>query len=187
MRGSKLYTMGLLAVLIVAVAFMLTVSGCSKKDDIVPPKVVEPVHTTDNGTIKETPPTPATPVVPPAPICGDNKLDANEQCDGSVPTGMTCQSNGYDGGTISCKKDCTLDLSACTKLISCTDTDGGLNYTVKGTITLNDNGSITTHIDYCRDASGTFKGYVYEYYCANDTVASDNHKCPRGCSDGRCV
>jgi type IV secretory pathway VirB10-like protein len=71
--------------------------------------------------------------------------------------------------------------------VQCTDTDGGLNYTALGTVTITENGSVTTHMDYCRQATGDFKGYVYEYYCNGTSVASSNYRCPKGCSGGRCI
>ena len=45
--------------------------------------------------------------------CGDGVLDPGEQCDGSVPAGVTCESLQYAGGTIGCTPDCRLDLSHC--------------------------------------------------------------------------
>ena len=49
-----------------------------------------------------------------SPLCGNGKLDPGEQCDGKLlPSGITCQKLGYDVGTISCKGNCTLDVSNC--------------------------------------------------------------------------
>jgi cysteine-rich repeat protein len=47
------------------------------------------------------------------PGCGDGILDPGEQCDASVPPGITCESLQYAGGTIGCTADCHLDLSHC--------------------------------------------------------------------------
>jgi cysteine-rich repeat protein len=47
------------------------------------------------------------------PSCPDGILDPGEQCDGSVPAGITCESLQYAGGTIGCTTDCHLDLSHC--------------------------------------------------------------------------
>lgn len=52
--------------------------------------------------------------------CGNEIMETGEQCDGSDLNGETCQSKGYDGGTLSCNADCTFNTSSCT-----TDTNGG--------------------------------------------------------------
>lgn len=45
-------------------------------------------------------------------VCGDDVVEGTEQCDGtSVPT---CGDLGYDGGTMACASNCTLNTSACT-------------------------------------------------------------------------
>ncbi len=46
--------------------------------------------------------------------CGNGQVDSGEQCDGNNLNGATCQSQGYDAGTLSCKSDCTFDTSQCT-------------------------------------------------------------------------
>ncbi len=66
----------------------------------------------------------------------------------------------------------------------CIDSDGGLDYYTKGTITIESDGTKRTYTDYCR--TGKFEDYVYEYHCINDTVASENYDCAKGCSDGKC-
>ena len=48
------------------------------------------------------------------PICGNNKLDAGEPCDGKLLGGKTCKTVGFDGGSLSCKA-CSLVTSACFK------------------------------------------------------------------------
>jgi len=47
--------------------------------------------------------------------CGNGVIEADEPCDGAQLQGKTCPSEGFVGGTLSCKKDCTLDTSACYK------------------------------------------------------------------------
>ncbi len=47
------------------------------------------------------------------PTCGNGALDANEQCDGANLGGTTCQSLGFDMGTMTCTASCTLDSSNC--------------------------------------------------------------------------
>jgi hypothetical protein len=46
--------------------------------------------------------------------CGNNVLDAGEQCDGSNLAGQSCAGLGYSGGTLSCNTNCTFNVSACT-------------------------------------------------------------------------
>ncbi|MEN9626735.1 MAG: hypothetical protein RL557_1063 [archaeon] len=72
---------------------------------------------------------------------------------------------------------------------SCTDSDGGKNYEVKGYVefpndpTFGDNGR---KYDVCKTfADGE---YVTEYVCINGIYEGDeNYKCPNSCKDGACV
>jgi hypothetical protein len=191
---------GLLIVALVSAIFILAFSGCSKDNDTTTPNitgVTNTIPTASNSTIntddevvqndvstQTTPPAESTPTTN---ICGNNELELEEQCDGSVPQGITCQSEGFDNGLISCTPVCTLNLSVCTHTTSCTDTDDGLNYAVQGTVTIDNNGTIKAYTDYCRQTGGPFDGYVFEYYCVNDSVASENYDCPEGCNNnGAC-
>ncbi|PKN24175.1 MAG: hypothetical protein CVU65_12555, partial [Deltaproteobacteria bacterium HGW-Deltaproteobacteria-22] len=47
--------------------------------------------------------------------CGDSLIDPSEQCDGAELGGVTCENLGYYNklGEVSCRPDCTLDLTAC--------------------------------------------------------------------------
>ncbi|RMG98897.1 MAG: hypothetical protein D6705_04680 [Deltaproteobacteria bacterium] len=45
--------------------------------------------------------------------CGDGTKNGSEQCDGADLGGKTCQTEGFDSGTLTCKADCTLDTSGC--------------------------------------------------------------------------
>jgi cysteine-rich repeat protein len=58
----------------------------------------------------------------------------------------------------------------------CTDTDGGKNYNVKGTITYN----YYKYTDYC---SGN---YVREYYCSYGRPYITSSSCAYGCNNGAC-
>lgn len=53
-------------------------------------------------------------VSPSGSTCGNDQVDAGEQCDGTNLNGRTCVSLGFSGGTLSCAPSCTLDTSACT-------------------------------------------------------------------------
>jgi hypothetical protein len=48
-------------------------------------------------------------------VCGDGVREGNELCDGSDLGGETCQSQGFDGGTLACNENCDgFDTSGCT-------------------------------------------------------------------------
>jgi len=69
---------------------------------------------------------------------------------------------------------------------NCTDTDGGLNYNVKGTITSKySNGTPYTASDSCYNGSST----LIEYTCQLNGQGNNNVSfvCPNGCSDGACL
>ncbi|RMG96799.1 MAG: hypothetical protein D6705_10385, partial [Deltaproteobacteria bacterium] len=38
----------------------------------------------------------------------------NEACDGTDLGGVTCQGQGFSGGEVTCREDCTLDFGGCT-------------------------------------------------------------------------
>lgn len=45
--------------------------------------------------------------------CGNTAIELGEECDGVNLGGNTCVSLGFDGGSLGCAADCTLDTSAC--------------------------------------------------------------------------
>ena len=48
------------------------------------------------------------------PVCGDNAAEPPEVCDGTDLAGEDCASQGFAGGTLGCKADCTgFDTSSC--------------------------------------------------------------------------
>jgi hypothetical protein len=65
-----------------------------------------------------------------APVCGDGVVEAPEQCEAGVPLAATCQSLGFDGGSLACNAPtCAYDTSGCTenacqpRRAFCTDDD----------------------------------------------------------------
>jgi hypothetical protein len=65
----------------------------------------------------------------------------------------------------------------------CTDSDGGKDYNVKGTITgLDGNGVISTDTDFCRDSN-----VLVEWFCSGVYRTNTNYQCPNGCKDGACI
>ena len=51
----------------------------------------------------------------PTPLCGDGVLDPGEACDGGDLGGATCQSQGFDAGTLACDAGCMFDAAGCSK------------------------------------------------------------------------
>ncbi len=45
--------------------------------------------------------------------CGDGKIDTGEECDGSALGSATCQSLGFDTGSLACSADCRLVTAGC--------------------------------------------------------------------------
>jgi hypothetical protein len=56
--------------------------------------------------------------------CGDGKAELTEACDGDDLRGQQCFDHGFVAGTLTCKADCTYDLSACTQDAGTTSTTG---------------------------------------------------------------
>ena len=78
------------------------------------------------------------------------------------------------------------------KTPTCTDSDGGQNYDIKGKLNGFDiYGNEFSTTDYCADSSGlvvTKGSDLVELYCYKDTFeAAERVVCPNGCSDGACV
>jgi hypothetical protein len=70
---------------------------------------------------------------------------------------------------------------------TCTDSDGGQNYYVKGITSGIYNGILGFSDDYCHDVS--LEGHdLTEFYCINSThYDAIGYKCPYGCSNGACL
>jgi|GEM_PF-6122177 len=74
---------------------------------------------------------------------------------------------------------------ACIKAASstCNDTDGGLNYFVKGKAEFNNPGVDSGYMtDACIDANR-----LREYYCKDGTAQYVSYTCANGCQDGACI
>jgi hypothetical protein len=84
---------------------------------------------------------------------------------------------------------CALDCGGC-----CTDTDGGDNKNVKGTIQYYDYGrGLVIETDICmKDRSNMtpdnpYYNYVFEYYCTSSGFGAGGARmCDYGCSNGAC-
>lgn len=74
------------------------------------------------------------------------------------------------------------------KVSNCTDSDGGLNYYVKGEVYYQNQ----LFIDGCLQTGGDLanpilSGEVVEQYCLDGKLESKNYMCPNGCKDGACI
>ncbi|MBI5228960.1 carboxypeptidase regulatory-like domain-containing protein [Candidatus Micrarchaeota archaeon] len=90
----------------------------------------------------------------------------------TCPSGYSC-SNGA--------------CASSTNVTNCTDSDGGINYFVKGTVSL---AGFPVATDTCLNCSSSncTSGTLIEYYCSSS--ANYWHKlfnCPNGCNDGACL
>ena len=84
--------------------------------------------------------------------------------------------SGYSCNNGACVKSTNTTTNA-----TCTDSDGGLNYYVKGNVSI---GSSTVSVDFCHGDGITLD----EEYCYNSTNSgSKEYICPNGCSNGACV
>ncbi|MFH1770703.1 MAG: hypothetical protein ABH828_04040 [archaeon] len=83
----------------------------------------------------------------------------------------------YGGETISCPQDCGGTI--------CEDSDGGIDYDVKGytsTCTYNNQGG------GCGGTSDSCNGNLLtELYCEGTSMESTTYTCPNGCDEGACV
>jgi hypothetical protein len=110
-------------------------------------------------------------------------LETGEVCDGAQLGGQTCGLQGFDGGTIACSSDClSFDTSNCWNN-ECSDTDGGMNYMVQGTVSGTRNGFDFDHTDSCNETILT------EWYCSGDNPTDTTYVCGgnfTGCTNGAC-
>ncbi|MFH0862488.1 MAG: hypothetical protein V1875_05590 [Candidatus Altiarchaeota archaeon] len=60
---------------------------------------------------------------------------------------------------------------------NCTDSDGGKNYYVKGTVKW----GVSSYDDVCQEAN------LVEFFCQNNQPQKESYSCPLGCQDGACV
>ncbi len=170
--------------IVAMIAMLFALSGCTKNDTIPPNESI--TEENSNEAPAETP----VEENQLTPLCGNGELEEEEECDITVPSWVTCKDEGFDIGDVSCTTDCKLDYDKCVKTPVptssnlCNDTDEGIDYSKKGIVTVDVNGTKKKYVDYCR--TGKFEDYVYEYHCVNDSVAAENYDCANGCSDGKC-
>ena len=95
---------------------------------------------------------------------------------------VNCSFFDYDGSGMVEENDLVKyrewNLKTCPVEKFCNDSDGGLDYYVKG-VEYTQEGSKE---DYCLS-----EDRLVELYCVGDEPESENYNCPNGCSDGACV
>ena len=78
----------------------------------------------------------------------------------------------------------TFPLNSCYQEPTCTDSDGGFNYGVKGSVVWTSNLGSTNTTDYCQG------NVLYEFFCQYSTTQAISHDCSKEnkiCSNGACI
>lgn len=94
-------------------AFTLTLPGCGRN--------LGAMDDPDSALAKDAAPDARPDARPDAapdagPRCGDGVRDPGEECDGADRGGLTCQSLGYAGGSLTCTAGCQIDTGGCVPL-----------------------------------------------------------------------
>jgi hypothetical protein len=82
----------------------------------------------------------------------------------------------YGETTVSCPNDCKNPSS-------CEDSDGGLNYYIKGTVNAISSGSNEPLTDTCWNRGDELR----EWACDGAIPIESTYQCPNGCEDGICI
>jgi hypothetical protein len=113
--------------------------------------------------------------------CGNGVCEDFETCTSSHCSGDVCTD---DCGGLYCPQDCETTPE-------CTDSDGGVNYNIKGSIEWVEDGEVKDATDYCSEA-----GLLGEWYCNPDQSyvgeipSSVEYNCAeegKVCEEGACV
>jgi len=118
--------------------------------------------------------------------------DYFDYCSGNIAYDYYCYSSTFSktpkdcstyGSNFVCKLGACVASNQTDK--ACIDTEDGLNYFIKGVVTLRGE----NYADYCL-VGGTYDGWVYDYFCNDqDQLSSGMYNCPMVglvCSDGAC-
>ena len=98
-----------------------------------------------------------------------------------------CNNTAYGSALYNCPGGCS--NGAClpappAPITTCTDSDGGNNYYVKGTVT---DKNLIVNTDLCLPTTPAGQ-QVREYSCGNDSLTNFSYyNCPYGCSNGACL
>jgi len=85
-----------------------------------------------------------------------------------------------DGQSVSTSGSFTIP---CDPILSCEDSDNGMNYLAKGTLVIKDTKATFTNVDFCSDGN-----VLIENYCNDENYSAiEIYNCSNGCSDGACI
>ncbi len=117
--------------------------------------------------------------------CGDGVVNGTDACDGGDLAGETCETQGFDGGTLACFGTCTFNTSGCTTDVNSICGDG----TVEGVEECDDNNDATEVCDYGQTsctvcAAGCVEEDGATSFCGDDFTDTDAGE---GCDDGNTV
>ena len=113
-------------------------------------------------------------------VTGPDGREKDDYCEGKDKVvEFFCENGEVKSETLPCPAGYECSGGKC-ELVPCTDSDGGINLAVKGTVV---SGSIE-ETDVCLQ-----NGSLKEYYCEGGTLASKIVDCPEGqhCLDGACI
>ena len=102
-----------------------------------------------------------------------------DTCNSGILAEYYCDNNRIASKTSSC--NCVDGACVAVPAVTCADTDGGVNFNVKGTVSEKKlaNNSTVSQTDKCE------RGALVEYYCENNKAVSKTNPC--NCVDGACV
>ncbi|MEM2908973.1 MAG: hypothetical protein QXT05_03060 [Candidatus Bilamarchaeaceae archaeon] len=113
-----------------------------------------------------------------------------EEC---AETGERCALPGQPSGIACCEGLVCNANGVCVPPTQdyCTDSDGGINYNVSGTVRARYGGVEQSGTDYCTERIGTLVAYnvpvLIEFYCDdNGRMKNTTYTCPQGCENGAC-
>jgi hypothetical protein len=101
----------------------------------------------------------------------------SDYCSGTSIVEYYCSNNNIQSTSTSCPSGYSCQSGECVIELTCADSDGGMDYNTKGTITKGRQSAI----DYCQDAN-----VLNEYYCDRNQILSTTKTCTYGCDDGKC-
>jgi len=70
---------------------------------------------------------------------------------------------------------------------TCSDTDGGTDYFIKGMVTLKQDGATATSVDYCSDNNTLIERTCGKGFDGQTSIVENKYECPNGCVNGACV
>lgn len=120
---------------------------------------------------------------------GTSVVQRNDSCMIDRLFEFYCKSDNTTGVDVyNCPMGCT-SRGVCNALgsassvdASCTDSDGGADYKIQGTVSYYTSTGRKTKTDYCKD-----ENYIYEYYCRSGGMRLFQQRCANGCLDGVCL